>query len=143
MRKAFTMIELLISIAIISAIIAAVTFSWTYSVGKMNRESVLKSAEEGIKQFLSSVRGKSIRNHEAVFFESITADGSTTLVHDASDPKKNITYTMPVNVFLDPSKLSYCYILGIFATETSTKYLPVDEATLIISVLFHLVWVIR
>ena len=132
-KNGFTLIEILISLAIIAAI-AGISIPAIYSnVMKIEQASTVESAMNGLRQFFVDARAKSI-SKEIKYELSIHTNSLTFAGSETAD---NIHYTLPKGVRtkleLDTTPDgTFSYLLGMFLKESTNYYEIEDNFKLIV-----------
>ena len=120
-KDGFTLIEILISLAIIAAI-AGISIPAIYNnVMKIEQASTVESAMNGLRQFFVDARAKSIKNEEAF---TIRNANSTSMQFTGNQTNETIYYSLPTGMrtTLTITTLdgTYSYLLGLFLEENAT-----------------------
>ena len=127
-REAFTLLEIMIALAIIAAL-AAISIPAIYdAVMDIEEESVVESAELGLRQFFVDARAKSVMNEER--FEFGEVDGTLKFTGVVSG--ETIHYSLPSGLRTDLEMEAtpagtFSYVLGMFIKETTDKYVIEDN----------------
>ena len=135
-KNGFTLIEILISLAIIAAL-AAISIPAIYSnVMKIEQASTVESAMNGLRQFFVDARSKSITK-EINYELSINAN---SLTFSGSETADNIYYTLPTGVrtkltlATETTTGTLSYLLGMFLEEKNDYYEIKDNFRLLVKV---------
>ncbi len=134
-KNGFTLIEILISLAIIAAI-AGISIPAIYSnVMKIEQASTVESAMNGLRQFFVDARARSVKNEEA--FELIVDDTSYEdlefLEFKGKRYEDSLYYRLPsgirTNLTMDITSNdtapdgTFTYLLGLFLKEGTDYYI--------------------
>ena len=135
-REAFTLIEIMIALAIIAAL-AAISIPAIYdAVMDIEEESVVESAMLGLGQFFVDARAKSVMNEKPFEFEEVDDTSlkfsyrtDTILYSLPSGMRTNLTLKMEPTV-----DGTFSYVLGMFLYEgkTANKYVIEDNFKLFV-----------
>src|SRR6056297_3483304 len=94
-KNGFTLIEMIISLAIIAAL-AAISFPAIYSnIIRLEEESTVESAMNGLRQFFVDARAKSVKNEEAFMIINKTP---TSMEFTGKQTNKSIYYSLPAGI---------------------------------------------
>lgn len=122
-KNGFTLIEILISLAIIAAL-AGVSIPAIYNnVVKIEQASTVESAMNGLRQFFVDARARSVKNEELF---TLTYS-NISLEFEGSRHGDILYYTLPSGLRTDfsmditPSG-TFSYLLGLFLKDNSSEY---------------------
>jgi len=137
-KNGFTLIEILISLAIIAAI-AGISIPAIYNnVMKIEQASTVESAMNGLRQFFADARSKSISKENKYEFSK---ESDTSLKFTGSTATDTIYYNLPEGVrtkleldITPEATFSYLYLLGMFLEEKINYYEIEDNFRLLVKV---------
>ena len=127
-KNGFTLIEILISLAIIAAIAGIAIPAIYNNVMKIEQASTVESAMNGLRQFFVDARSKSLTK-EIKYEFSKESDTSLKVTGNATD---TIYYTLPTGVrtklalATNPATGTFSYLLGMFLKE-NTNYYEIED----------------
>jgi len=127
-REGFTLLEIMIALAIIAALAAISIPAIFNAVMKIEEESVVESAMLGLRQFFVDARAKSVMNEERFEFEEV----DNTLKFTGVFSSETIHYSLPSGLRTDLEMEAtpvgtFSYVLGLFIKETTDKYVIEDN----------------
>jgi len=131
-KNGFTLIEILISLAIIAAL-AGIGIPVIYSnVMKIEEASTVESAMNGLRQFFVDARSKSVMKE--IKFELSNNTNSLTFTSAEADV---LYYTLPSGMRTDLTLEAtpagtFTYLLGMFLEEKPTHYEIEDNFRVIV-----------
>jgi len=143
MRRAFTMVEILIVVGIISLLAALVIPSF----GTWRERTVVRSAARDIESILKLARSKSLASEDGAMYGVLFYDSSTAF-QLCKNPHYDGTFTCGtiINTYRLPSALSFCTIFtssaelktsalslgvnpGVFFSKLTGEYENIDSAS--------------
>lgn len=136
-KNGFTLIEILISLAIIAAI-AGVSIPAIYNnVMKIEQASTVESAMNGLRQFFVDARSKSIKKEVKYEFSK---ESDTSIKFTGSTSADDIYYTLPtgmrtqLTLATDTTTGPLSYLLGMFLEEKDDHYEIKDNFHLLVKI---------
>ena len=134
-KNGFTLIEILISLAIIAAL-AGIGIPAIYNnVMNIEQTSTVESAMNGLRQFFVDARSKSV-NQEIKY--ELSKESDTSLKFTGSAGADDLHYTLPtgmrttLTLATEPASGTFAYVLGLFLEEKDTYFEIEDDFKIIL-----------
>ena len=133
-KNGFTLIEILISLAIIAAL-AGIGIPAIYNnVMNIEQTSTVESAMNGLRQFFVDARSKSV--NQEIKYE--LSNNTTSLTFTGSSGADDLHYTLPtgmrttLTLATEPASGTFAYVLGLFLEEKDTYFEIEDDFKIIV-----------
>jgi len=133
-KNGFTLIEILISLAIIAAL-AGIGIPAIYNnVMNIEQTSTVESAMNGLRQFFVDARSKSV--NQEIKYE--LSNNTTSLTFTGSAGADDLHYTSPtgmrttLTLATEPASGTFAYVLGLFLEEKDTYFEIEDDFKIIV-----------
>jgi len=133
-KNGFTLIEILISLAIIAAL-AGIGIPAIYNnVMNIEQTSTVESAMNGLRQFFVDARSKSV--NQEIKYE--LSNNTTSLTFTGSAGADDLHYTLPtgmrttLTLATEPASGTFAYVLGLFLEEKDTYFEIEDDFKIIL-----------
>lgn len=133
-KNGFTLIEILISLAIIAAL-AGIGIPAIYNnVMNIEQTSTVESAMNGLRQFFVDARSKSV--NQEIKYE--LSNNTTSLTFTGSAGADDLHYTLPtgmrttLTLATEPASGTFAYVLGLFLEEKDTYFEIEDDFKIIV-----------
>lgn len=133
-KNGFTLIEILISLAIIAAL-AGIGIPAIYNnVMNIEQTSTVESAMNGLRQFFVDARSKSV--NQEIKYE--LSNNTTSLTFTGSAGADDLHYTLPtgmrttLTLATEPASGTFAYVLGLFLEEKDTYFEIEDHFKIIL-----------
>lgn len=140
-RFAYTMLEMIITLAIVIMIFSIVTANWVKITNDSSESAYLDTAVFGILKIFEKARYESVRRQIPVRFETEEPSGGSGYrinVFAASSTNTIYGYELPVGIFVDKKDVENNRLKGLFyyngfLTKTdSGKYIVINSESLTI-----------
>ena len=133
-KNGFTLVEILISLAIIAAL-AGIGIPAIYNnVMNIEQASTVESAMNGLRQFFVDARSKSV--NQEIKYE--LSNNTTSLTFTGSAGADDLHYTLPtgmrttLTLATEPASGTFAYVLGLFLEEKDTYFEIEDDFKIIL-----------
>jgi len=129
MRDGFTLIEMLLALAIL-AVLSAISFPYVYhAVMGIRLDSIIESASLSVRQLIVDARTRSIKENTVYEFnvtdQCFEENGGNIIYLDLPDNFSKHAVLEPEGLF-DPDK-TYYFVKGLFVVEESGAFKLVNE----------------